>query len=71
LNEAADRLATPADALITAHRKRVESARGEMRRFGLEGVPALIAGVGENRRVARANALFGSMEVLVEGLKAA
>src|SRR4051812_45860955 len=37
-------LATPADELVAAHRERVESARQTMRRFGLQGVPALIAG---------------------------
>jgi putative protein-disulfide isomerase len=71
LHEAADRLATPADELIAAHRRRLESARGEMHRFGVAGVPAFVVGTADNRRLVSANALFGSMEVLVEGLKAA
>jgi putative protein-disulfide isomerase len=71
LHEAADRLATPGDAFIAAHHKHLESARGEMRRFGVAGVPALIVGTADNRRLVGANALFGGMEVLVEGLKAA
>ena len=51
LHDAADRLAAPDDDLIAAYRKRIEAARAEMRRFGADGVPALIVGVGENRRL--------------------
>ena len=71
LHQAADRLAAPNDELTAAYRMRIEAARGLMRRFGIDGVPALIAGVGENRRVVGASNLFGSMEVLLAGLKAA
>ena len=71
LPEIADRLANPDDVLMTAYRTRLEAARVEMRRFGANGVPALIVGAGSNRRILGASALFGSMEVLVEGLKAA
>jgi putative protein-disulfide isomerase len=71
LHQAADRLAVPNDELTAAYRMRIEAARGLMRRFGIDGVPALIAGTGENRRVVRASNLFGSMEVLLAGLKAA
>lgn len=71
LPEIADRLATPDDALIAANRTRLETARIEMRRFGANGVPALIAGTGESRRLIGASSLFGSMETLVEELKAA
>ena len=67
----ADRLANPDDVLMAAYRTRLEAARVEMRRFGANGVPALIVGAGDNRRIVGASALFGSMEVLVEGLKAA
>ena len=71
LHEAADRLATPDDELTAAYRKRIEEARGDMRQFGVDGVPALIVGIGKNRRVVHASTLFGSMEVLLAGLKAA
>lgn len=71
LPEIADRLANPDDALMAAYRTRLEAARVEMRRFGANGVPALIVGAGSNRRIVGASALFGSMEVLIEGLKAA
>ena len=70
LHAAADRLATPDDALITAYRNRTEAAREEMRRRGVNGVPVLIVGSGENRRTASTNALFGSLEGLIAGLKA-
>ena len=42
-----------------------------MRRLGADGVPALIVGVGENRRIVPASALFGSMTVRLARLKAA
>jgi putative protein-disulfide isomerase len=71
LNEAADRLVAADEALMAAYRERIEAARADMRRFGAEGVPALIAGVGQNRRIVRASALFGDIETLVAGLKAA
>ena len=71
LHQAASRLATPDDELTAAYRMRIETGRGDMRRFGIDGVPALIASVGENRRALRASNLFGSMEVLLAGLQAA
>jgi putative protein-disulfide isomerase len=42
-----------------------------MRRFGANGVPALIVGTDHGRRLVQASALFGSLDVLVDGLKAA
>ncbi|WP_369724381.1 DsbA family protein [Bradyrhizobium sp. LLZ17] len=71
LSEVAARLAAPDTALIAAYRARIEAARAEMRRFGANGVPALIVGTGDDRRLMQANALFGSLDVLVDGLKAA
>jgi putative protein-disulfide isomerase len=71
LPEIADRLVAPDDALIAANRTRLDTARVEMRRFGANGVPSLIVGNGESRRLVSASSLFGSMETLVEGLKAA
>ncbi len=57
----------PDDALIAANRTRLDTARVEMRRFGANGVPSLIVGNGESRRLVSASSLFGSMETLVEG----
>lgn len=71
LPEIADRLVAPDDALIAANRTRLDTARVEMRRFGANGVPSLIVGNGESRRLVSGSSLFGSMETLVEGLKAA
>ena len=71
LHGAADRLAASDPELIAADRKRIAAARAEMRRFGAEGVPTLIAGPGDNRHIVPMSALFGSMEALITGLKAA
>jgi putative protein-disulfide isomerase len=71
LPEVAARLASPDAALIAAYRARLEAARAEMRRFGASGVPALIVGTGHDRRLVQAGARFGSLDVLVDGLKAA
>ena len=69
--EAADRLTAPDSELIAANRKRIADALVEMCRFGAEGVPNLIVGVGSNRRLVRGGVLFERMEGLVEELKAA
>jgi putative protein-disulfide isomerase len=70
LQEAADRLIAPDDDLLATYRKRMESAREEMHGFGANGVPALITGAGESRRLLPGNALFGSHDALVARLKA-
>ena len=70
LHEAADRLAASDPHLIAAHRKRTKAARAEMRAFGADGVPTLIAGIGDNRRIVRASAPFRSVEALVAELQA-
>jgi putative protein-disulfide isomerase len=69
LQEATDRLTTPDDDLLAAYRKRTEAAREEMHRFGANGVPTLITGAGDDRRLVPGNALFGSLEVLIARLK--
>jgi putative protein-disulfide isomerase len=71
LQRAADRLGSSDGDLLAAYRKRIEAAREEMRRFRADGVPVLIAGVGESHSIVRANALFSSLEVLVARLKGA
>jgi putative protein-disulfide isomerase len=71
LPEIADRLAVPDEALLAANRTRLDAARAEMRRFGADGVPALIASNGDSRRLLSTNSLFGSIEMLVDELKAA
>lgn len=71
LDGAATRIANPDADLMTAYRARLDAARTEMRRFGLEGVPALIVGERHARRLIRSSALFGNFGVLLSELKAA
>jgi len=71
LGDAARRIAEPDGDLLTAYRRRVDAARGEMLRFGVNGVPALIVGAGDDRRLIKASALFGSDDGLLADLKAA
>lgn len=69
LPKAAEVLAMSDDDLIAANRKRIAAGREAMRRFGADGVPALIAGVGDGRRLVPANALFGGRDGLLARLK--
>lgn len=68
---AAERLAAPDAELIAANQKRIASANTDMRKFGANGVPNLIVGAGEKRRLVAGGALFESLETLVKELKAA
>jgi putative protein-disulfide isomerase len=69
LNAAADRIAAPDESLLAANDARVAQAQGDMRRSGAEGVPALLVGAGQRRRLVQASALFGSLDVLIAGLQ--
>ena len=71
LIEAAERFEKSDADLVEANLKRIDAARVQMRRFGAEGVPTLIAGPGDNRRIVSTSALFGSKEALIAELKAA
>jgi putative protein-disulfide isomerase len=71
LKDAAERIASPDDSLLAANRQRVTAAQDDMWRFGLDGVPALLTGEGERRRALRASALFGGIDALIDGLRAA
>lgn len=71
LNDAADQLANLDPRVIAAYQTRLDAARQEMRRFSASGVPALVVGTDDNRRIVQASALFGSMDMLIAGLKAA
>jgi len=68
---AAERLTSPDAALIAGYNARIDRAQAEMRRFNANGVPALIVGTGGDRRLVQASALFGTLDGLVETLKAA
>ena len=69
LNEAAEHIAAPDESLLAANEARIAEARSDMRRFGADGVPALLVGE-EQRRIVRASALFGSLDVLIAALTA-
>jgi putative protein-disulfide isomerase len=70
LTEAARRVRTP-DDLMAVYRNRVEAARADMARFGVGGVPALVAGSGGARRLLSSSLLFGRFELLASQLRAA
>ena len=70
LNEAAERIAAPDLSLLAANDARVAEARGDMQRSGAGGVPALLVGEGQRRRLIQASALFGSLDVLIAELQA-
>ncbi|WP_306030535.1 DsbA family protein [Stappia sp. MMSF_3263] len=69
LDEAARRFAAPDEALVQANAARIEAGRTEMARFGVRGVPALVAGRGEARRLIGTDALYGGLETLLARLR--
>ena len=71
LDEAAQQVGAPDERLLGAARSRIEAARAVMARFGLDGVPALLVGEGDERRSLPRQALFGAPGVLAAHLRAA
>lgn len=71
LAEAAQRVLAQDDALLAAYRARIDAARGEMMRFGVQGVPALVAEDAGGRRLVPSNILFGDLDALAGQLQAA
>ena len=59
LNAAATRFEAADAGLQQANDKRTVAAQALMRRFGAEGVPTLIAGSGDQRRMLNASDIFG------------
>jgi putative protein-disulfide isomerase len=70
LQEAAARFAAPDEELLSANRARIAKGLAEMRRLGARGVPTLIAGQGQDRRVVSSSALYGDADMLVASLRA-
>jgi putative protein-disulfide isomerase len=70
-SEAARRIRAPDEALLSAYRQRTSAARSEMKRFGVNGVPALIVEDSRGRRLLSSNVLFGDFETLAATLQAA
>ena len=57
--------------MLAAYRTRIEAARADMTRFGANGVPALIIGKGDRRRLLPSGTLFGDPQILAAQLEAA
>lgn len=70
LSEAASLLLAQDNGLLVHSRERIKAAQGLMAQMGTSGVPALVLGTGKGRRLISSNALFGSWEGLLEGLRA-
>lgn len=68
---AAKLVRVPGEALLAAYDNRIKAARRDMTQFGAQGVPTLIVGEGDNRRMLRGNALYGRFDLLTEELRAA
>ena len=66
LAAAADKLASGATELHLSNDARLQRAQRLMQTFGATGVPALIVTKGDNRRLLRGNALFGSFDELMD-----
>jgi putative protein-disulfide isomerase len=71
LNEAATRFAAPDEELLSVNRARIAEGQVEMRRFGVRGVPTLIAGQAQDRRVVSSSAFYGNADTLIADLRAA
>jgi putative protein-disulfide isomerase len=69
--EAADRLRVSDLELMAAYRARIASSRADMALFGANGVPALVVGKGDSRRLLPSGALFGGPDMLIAQLEAA
>ncbi|MDR6511567.1 putative protein-disulfide isomerase [Novosphingobium capsulatum] len=71
LAEAANLVLSPDAALLAAYRARIDAARGDMARFGVQGVPALVIDDARGRRLVPSNILFGDVDALAGQLQAA
>ncbi|MDR9811973.1 DsbA family protein [Rhizobium hidalgonense] len=71
LTDQAQRVRSPDEELLAAYHRRIDTARADMRRFGVDGVPALVLDDGAGRRLLRGNALFGHFDLLLAEMRAA
>lgn len=69
LAAAADKLASASTELSPSNDARLQGTQRLMQTFGASGVPALIVTKGDNRRLLRGDALFGSFENLMDLLE--
>ncbi|MFK4811792.1 DsbA family protein [Devosia sp. ZW T5_3] len=70
-SDAAGRLRAPDQQLLAAYRTRIKAARADMARFSANGVPALIIGKDDKRRLLPSGTLFGDPQILAAQLEAA
>jgi putative protein-disulfide isomerase len=71
LNAAADRLIAPDVALLTANLERLQKARALMQVFGAQGVPAMVVTGERGSRLLRGDALYGSVDTLLDDIATA
>ncbi|ENN83871.1 hypothetical protein RHSP_41684 (plasmid) [Rhizobium freirei PRF 81] len=69
--EAARRVRSPDEALLSAYRARIAASREDMARFRAQGVPVLIVGEGADRHMVRGDTLYGRFDLLLAELEAA
>ncbi|WP_299820920.1 DsbA family protein [uncultured Roseibium sp.] len=67
---AARSLRAPDESLYALYRTKTSAARSDMAAFGANGVPALVAGDGANRRLLNSNALYGDFDQLAAQIAA-
>ena len=70
LDDACVRFATPDEELLSTNLARIQAGQAEMGRVGARGVPTLVAGRGQNRRVVNSSSLYGDADTLIAGLRA-
>lgn len=68
--DAARRVRSPDADLLAAYRARIDAARSDMERFGVQGVPALIVEDARGRRLVPSDILYGDLDALARQLHA-
>lgn len=68
---AAQLVRVPGEDLLAAYRSRIKAARQDMAQFNAQGVPTLIVGEGNDRRMLRGSALYGRFDLLTAEIHAA
>ena len=66
--DAAVRVLASDDTLLGAYRKRIEKARNLMTEFRLDGVPAILVGDDDKRRMLKSGVLYGDFDLLAAEL---
>jgi len=66
LNDAASKLQANNSDLIVANNARIKAAQVQMRRFGVDGVPALVVDEGKAQRLIASNSIFGDKNIVAK-----